>query len=189
MPILINRFHGNAHATNRCPSCGGHLFESGNKDGKMTSKCQACSAEVTVTCSTVPQKAAMPKASKGGIIIRDRSNERRKEAPITAAAKAATSPPTSSDSLADLKLVRQALKDKKLLSFSYTDGKGSTSYRIVEPYKLALNKGVIVVYGFCLEKAGIRTFTFSSMSGFKLQASGFEPRWPLEDLLPDAADH
>ena len=189
MPILINRFHGNSQATHRCPSCGGHLFESGSKDGKVNSTCQACSAEVTVTGSTLPKKSALPKASKGGILIRDRSKEVKKEAPVTATPKGELPPGGPLDRSKDLELVRRALLDKKLLSFSYVDGKGVASFRTVEPYKLMRNKGVIVVYGYCLEKSGIRTFTFNNMSGFTLQASFFEPRWPIEDCLTDASDN
>ena len=181
--ILIQRSKGHLLARNRCPSCGGHLVEFSAQPDKVQSKCQACKAEVTVTGSTHVQRAALPKATRG-ITIRDRSNEKRnekrKEMPM---ATTETGNEKSIDKVAELKMVRQAMQDKKLLSFNYVDTKGVVTFRTIEPYKLTAKNGLITLYGFCLEKAGIRTFTFTNMCNLKLQASAFEPRWPIEDYL------
>lgn len=190
MPILIQRFNGNSLARNRCPSCGGHLVDSSARSGKPSSTCQACQAEVTVTGSTHVHGAVLPKATKG-ITIRDRSGEKRKKEPVKPVASPTTSDDTPvQDRTAALKIVRQALADKKLLSFNYVDKNGVATFRIVEPYKLIKSKGSIVLFGYCLEKTGIRQFVFGNMLNLKVQTSFFEPRWPIEDgLESNASDH
>lgn len=163
---------------NRCPSCGGHLVLSGKPLEKLSGKCQACHAEITVTgASTEVQQAALPKATSG-ITIRDRSKERPREK---------QSPPKGKsepvNGMASLNIVRQAMTEKKLLSFSYRDSKGVMTQRTVEPYKLSQKNGFIVLYGYCIEKEGIRSFNFISMSDLSLQAYSFEPRWEIEDNI------
>jgi predicted DNA-binding transcriptional regulator YafY len=174
----------------RCPSCGGHLIDSSARSGKPSSKCQACQAEVTVTGSTHVRGAALPKATTG-ITIRDRSDEKRKKGPVKTAPSSIASDATPiQDRAAALKIIRQALADRVLLSFNYVDKNGTATFRIVEPYKLIKSKGAIVLFGYCLEKTGIRQFAFGNMLNLKTQTSFFEPRWPIEDgLESNASDY
>jgi predicted DNA-binding transcriptional regulator YafY len=76
------------------------------------------------------------------------------------------------------------MAEKKVLSFRYTDHNGQESARTVEPYKLQrAGTGELVLYGFCLEKDGVRLFRLAAMQDCTVDTYAFEPRYPLEDLL------
>lgn len=170
--ILAQKFKGNALAKNRCPSCGGHLMMGNDQSDKLKGTCQACHAEIVVSGAT-KQPAALPKATRG-ITIRDRSDERQSK-PVKPKAVLGID--------ANLQIVRQAMNEKKLLSFNYTDSNGNVTSRTVEPYKLSKRNGSIILFGYCIEKEGIRSFNFNAMVGLNLQSYVFEPRWEIEDKL------
>lgn len=176
MVIAIQRPLGNRMAAKHCPSCGGHLIASKSLNNEPSSKCQSCGAEVSVTQGG-PSKG--PPRATGGIIVRDMSGTKGKKQSSAGAKPATVSP---ADVSATTKLIRQAMTEKKVLSFSYRDAVGNVTFRQVEPYKLEVRNGQLVLFGFCLEKGAIRTFNISSMFLGKLETYTYEPKWPVEDL-------
>lgn len=60
--------------------------------------------------------------------------------------------------------IKQAIKDKRLLYFTYVDSIGKASSRVIEPYQLKLREMRWYVYGFDLNKADFRTFKLTRMS-------------------------
>ena len=56
--------------------------------------------------------------------------------------------------------------------------------RNVEPYKLVRNgNGDVIVYAYCLDKEGIRTFKLHNVSDLVLQDYTFTPRWDIVDQV------
>lgn len=187
MVILYQRPHGNIYGRNRCPSCGGHLVEFRDQNKELKRRCQSCQAEVSV--KNAPGKgsaAGFPKAHRG-VVVRDMSKEVKPKAPGNPIAPTLT--PPAIGLVEGLKLVRQAMLERKVLSFTYSDLVGNVSHRSIEPYKLVGRGGKIMLYGYCLEKDAVRVFNLSNASEYQLQNFTFEPRWPVEDLLEERGMH
>ena len=177
--IIAQRPLGNKMARGHCPSCGGHLFDSRGLNGEIRSKCQACGAEVSAT-QTVPSHGP-PKATKG-VILRDMSGTNKSKKQPANAVKPPGGRPA--DAPATVGLIKQAMQEKKVFSFSYLDASGNATFRTVEPYKLEVKNGKLVLFGYDVEKDAIRAFNLGGVSGCQLQDYNFKPKWPVEDLAP-----
>ena len=87
--------------------------------------------------------------------------------------------------------VQTALREQRLLAFSYTDHRGNVNVRSVEPYQLIWKSGCWYLYGYCRLREDFRLFRLSRMTGLRLCAETFAPRAHPEPTLelatpPDA---
>lgn len=86
-----------------------------------------------------------------------------------------------------LSIVKSALQEAKLLSFTYIDGHGNKTSRIVEPYQLVLKCSHWYFQGYCRSRSGYRLFRLSRMAELQMLPEVFEPRdyeKPVLDLAP-----
>ena len=173
--------------TTHCPSCGNvsNLIEK-HRD-RATYKCTKCNAINTFTRPPTDYKNVQknhPKQSM--IVVRDRSKENKKE-------KKEDVPKSETNDLKNeteevpkytIDTIRKSLSHAKVMNFKYLDREGKKSARNVEPYKLVRNNnGEIILYAYCLDNEGIRTFKINRIRKVKQLSYQFEPRWPLEDKL------
>lgn len=86
-----------------------------------------------------------------------------------------------------LEIVRSALRDNRLLSFSYTDGHGNQTERLVEPYQLVLKSGHWYFQGYCRSRNDYRLFRLSRMTDLQMLQERYTPRdyeKPILDFAP-----
>lgn len=72
--------------------------------------------------------------------------------------------------------IRDAMKQRKLLSITYRDSKAQISSRVVESYKI---KNGTLFYGFDVEKDEIRSFKLSGILKAEVLPETFVPRFPV----------
>ncbi|MDH6364475.1 putative DNA-binding transcriptional regulator YafY [Enterococcus sp. PF1-24] len=77
---------------------------------------------------------------------------------------------------AHLKIIKEALQERKILSFDYADRHGDKTTRTVEPYQLVLKNSHWYCQGYCLKRNDFRLFKLSRMSNLEMQATTFEAR-------------
>lgn len=75
-----------------------------------------------------------------------------------------------------LEMIKTALQKQRLLAFQYTDGKGKTGSRKIEPHQLVLKENHWYVQGFCLEREAFRLFKLSRISELTLLENSFSFR-------------
>lgn len=75
-----------------------------------------------------------------------------------------------------LGLVETAMNEQRYIAFTYTDGRGRTSERKVEPYQVVFKEGSWYLQAWCADKADYRIFKLARMSGLKLLEEGFVSR-------------
>jgi len=86
-----------------------------------------------------------------------------------------------------LELIKQALQEHKLLSFTYLDRAGNRIPRIAEPYQLVLKGSQWYWQGYCHTRNDFRLFKLSRTSSLQLLEETFSPReHPKPEL--DASD-
>lgn len=86
-----------------------------------------------------------------------------------------------------LEIVKSALHENKLLSFTYIDGHGSKTERIVEPYQLVLKSNHWYFQGYCRSKNDYRLFRLSRMTQLQMLQETYSPRnyeKPILDFEP-----
>lgn len=86
-----------------------------------------------------------------------------------------------------LEIVKSALQENKLLSFTYIDGHGSKTERIVEPYQLVLKSCHWYFQGYCRSKNDYRFFRLSRMTELQMLQETYDPRdyeKPVLDFEP-----
>ena len=86
-----------------------------------------------------------------------------------------------------LEIVKSALQENKLLSFTYIDGHGNRTERIVEPYQLVLKSSHWYFHGYCRSKNDYRLFRLSRMTELQLLQETYTPRdyeKPVLDFEP-----
>ena len=76
----------------------------------------------------------------------------------------------------NLELIQTALRQSKLLSFTYTDQRGTKLSRKAEPYQLVLKNSQWYWYGYCLTRQDFRLFKLSRTSNLHLLAETFVQR-------------
>lgn len=163
--------------TGRCPSCGKplELVEAG-KD-RNTFHCQNCNSTSTFTKLPIERTSEEPKTKRlGALTLRDRTT------PAYRQSENVDAKPLGQTGQQTIFSVRDCMQKKSLVSFSYiVDKKKAT--RIVEPYKLCLQNGEPILYGYDVESGGIRIFKVAKMDNVESQNYSFEPKWPIEDKL------
>lgn len=75
-----------------------------------------------------------------------------------------------------LELVKSALQENRLLSFTYMDGHGNKTRRTVEPYQLVLKSNHWYFQGYCRSKNDYRLFRLSRMTELQMLPEIYEPR-------------
>lgn len=83
-----------------------------------------------------------------------------------------------------LELIRSALRERRVLSFSYVDGHGNRTERTAEPYQLVLKSGHWYVQGYCRARQDFRLFRLTRMEGLRTLEEIFTPR-PFEKPVLD----
>lgn len=86
-----------------------------------------------------------------------------------------------------LEIVKSALQENKLISFTYMDGHGSKTERIVEPYQLVLKGSRWYFQGYCRGKMDYRLFRLSRMTDLQMLQETYRPRdfeKPVLDFEP-----
>lgn len=74
-------------------------------------------------------------------------------------------------------LLRKTVQERRVVTFTYVDGKGEVTIdRSVEPMELILKGYVWYLYGYCLKQNDYRTFRLSRIRDFKVLLTSFEPR-------------
>jgi predicted DNA-binding transcriptional regulator YafY len=72
--------------------------------------------------------------------------------------------------------LRQAVQDKRLIRFSYTDINGEDTERCIEPIGLALKGYAWYLHGYCLNREDYRTFKLSRIRELRILADSFHRR-------------
>lgn len=75
-----------------------------------------------------------------------------------------------------LEMIKTALQERKLLSFTYVAIHGEKAPRTVEPYQLVLKGGHWYLHGYCQRRNDFRLFRLSRMSNLQIQEELFAPR-------------
>lgn len=86
-----------------------------------------------------------------------------------------------------MELIKNALLENRLISFSYTAHYGNRMVRTVEPYQLVLKNGCWYVYGFCRVRDDFRLFKFSRIENLHTESELFVPRDFQNPILNCAA--
>ena len=73
-------------------------------------------------------------------------------------------------------LSQEAIKNAKILSFSYLNLKCNLTHREIEPYQLLLKNNEWYIYGYCLVKNDYRIFKISRIIDLKILEQTFLPR-------------
>ncbi len=72
--------------------------------------------------------------------------------------------------------IKAALRERRLIAFTYTDGRGEQTERVVEPYQLVLKSNHWYVQGYCRGKGDYRLFRLSRMTGLRGLEETYSPR-------------
>lgn len=75
-----------------------------------------------------------------------------------------------------LEILQQALQEKRLLCFTYTDRHGKQTARTVEPYQLVLKSRHWYFQGYCYTRNDFRLFRLSRMLNLHMEETTFTPR-------------
>ena len=166
----------------KCPHCREELtLAEIGKDRDMY-LCAKCGDVATFTRLPFEE----PKTKKlNTLTLRDRTTKAYKH--CESANKAASkNVPKEVNSV--LKKIRKGMKESVVIGFDYEDTGGKVTERIVEPYKLTIKGGNIVLFGYDIEVQGIRIFKLCNIASVADQPYSFKPRWDVEDYLKDASD-
>lgn len=77
---------------------------------------------------------------------------------------------------AKLASLKNAIRDHRVVRFSYTSGDGSQSIRSCEPMRLVLKGYVWYVYGYCLLREDFRIFRLSRIRDLDVTGPSFQRR-------------
>lgn len=86
-----------------------------------------------------------------------------------------------------INVIKDALKEKKLLSFEYINHRGYQTKRQVEPYQLILKSSQWYFQGYCYKRNDFRLFKLTRLSNLKKENSCFSPK-NYEKPLLDTTD-
>ncbi|KQN97759.1 helix-turn-helix transcriptional regulator [Paenibacillus sp. Leaf72] len=85
--------------------------------------------------------------------------------------------------------MKNAIHEKKLLSFKYSDHNSKRTLRKIEPYRLVLKNSNWYLQGYCMAKQDFRTFKLSRISALKPLNESFVPREIGPELFEMAEKH
>ena len=101
-------------------------------------------------------------------------------------------PPPSPDAKALLKTLREAIREERKLSISYTDEKGQASDRVIWPIGMAFYERVRVVTSWCELRAGFRHFRADRIAALTVSQERYPQRraallkaWRREQNYPE----
>jgi len=173
--------------TTHCPNCGNIAKLTEKHRDRATYKCTKCNAINTFTRPPTDYERVQKKSpNQSLIVVRDKSKEAKKEKKEAVVKSETIDPKNGTEEVPKYTIdtIRKSLQHAKVLNFNYMDRNGQKSARNVEPYKLIRQSdGAIILYAYCLESSGIRTFKINRIRKIKQLSYVFEPRWPLEDKL------
>ena len=174
--------------TRTCPNCGEQAVPYELQRDRIAYKCKKCGAINTYTQmpgGDIPNKKQKRTKKLGAVTVRDRS--KGKEEKVVATRQKHQEDSTNEEAVHNnIKSIRESMKDQKVISFKYIDAHGNETARNVEPYKLTVDKkGDIILYGFCLEGNGIRTFKIKRTADCCKTEYKFKPQFSIEDNLSD----
>lgn len=174
--------------TTHCPNCGNMSKLIEKHRDRATYRCIKCNAVNTFTRPpTDYERVQKNKPKQSIIVVRDKSKEAKKEKKEDVAEKGTDiSEKGTGEEFPKYTVdtIRKSLQHAKVLNFKYLDREGNKSTRNVEPYKIVRqSNGDILLYAYCLDSSGIRTFKINRIRKIKQLSYQFEPRWPLEDKL------
>lgn len=75
-----------------------------------------------------------------------------------------------------LEMLKTAIEERRLLSFTYVDHHGNQTVRTAEPYQLVLKNSHWYWQGFCHTRNDFRLFKLSRMTSLQMQEENFIPR-------------
>ncbi len=84
---------------------------------------------------------------------------------------------------ANLKLIRTALQESRLVSFAYIDHQGNRTSRTAEPYRLILKNSHWYWQGYCQIRNDLRLFKLSRTANLQILDQSFTPREITEPQL------
>ncbi|WP_342546678.1 YafY family protein [Paenibacillus sp. FSL P2-0089] len=73
-------------------------------------------------------------------------------------------------------MIETAMNEHAVLAFAYTDARGQSSERRVEPYQVVFKESSWYLQGYCLGKEDYRIFKLARMSGLQVLKEHFAPR-------------
>lgn len=82
-----------------------------------------------------------------------------------------------------IEIIKDALKETKLLSFEYLSQYGEKTTRKVEPYQLVLKNNQWYFQAFCYMRNDFRLFKISRMANLKIEEETFIPREYQKPML------
>ncbi|MCU6734214.1 helix-turn-helix transcriptional regulator [Diplocloster agilis] len=82
-----------------------------------------------------------------------------------------------------LQIIKAALQENRLLSFTYIAHHGTKSQRTVEPYQLVLKSSHWYLQGYCHKRKDYRLFRLSRISGLQILEKTFTPREYQKPIL------
>ncbi|MGG4146642.1 YafY family protein [Paenibacillus algorifonticola] len=85
--------------------------------------------------------------------------------------------------------MKNAIHEKRLLSFKYSDQNSRRTLRKIEPYRLVLKNSNWYLQGYCMAKQDFRTFKLSRISALKPLNESFAPREIGPELFEMAEKH
>lgn len=84
-------------------------------------------------------------------------------------------------------LVKRAILERRVLSFTYYSSAGERSLRRTEPHRLVFKSGCWYLRAFCLTRQDWRTFRLARMEGLRAEEERFLPR-PVPPGIEGAAE-
>lgn len=73
-------------------------------------------------------------------------------------------------------LIETAMNEQRVVAFTYTDSRGQTSDRKVEPYQVVFKEGSWYLQAWCVDKRDYRIFKLARMSGLQVLEEAFVSR-------------
>lgn len=80
--------------------------------------------------------------------------------------------------------IKNAIENKREISFLYMDSEGNKTNRLVEPYSLVLKAQKWYMYGWCCTRQDFRLFKLSRMKDLSVSEKTFNPREVSMEELP-----
>lgn len=74
-------------------------------------------------------------------------------------------------------VIKIGAQTQTLVEIGYTDSKGQSSVRKIEPYEI---KDGNALYGYCHQKQGIRRFNMHNITFANNTENKFTPRWDIK---------
>ncbi|WP_338022255.1 YafY family protein [Anaerocaecibacter muris] len=72
-----------------------------------------------------------------------------------------------------MKILSGAIEASRAVEINYTDARGFSSYRTIEPYTLVFKSGAWYIYAMCKLRGDFRLFKLSRISDLRLTSKGF----------------